>query len=188
MKFSGLILSCVVVLLFWSSASDAQDLFGGHGIRSSNGSANEGQSSGNRWSNLLDFSTDKKPEQSRFQMFRAKSGSDRTKMNWFRRSESNADGLLGGMPSLLPKRDPNAPGFFQQLNSKSRDFVDRTSGWAQRQNQSFRSKSFDRWDAITKDLGIPQPKLEQSGERSEFGMQPPVRSAESLKDKPKVRF
>ena len=188
MKFSGLILSSLITLVCWNSDANAQELFGGHGIRESNGSINAGESSGGRLSNLLDFSTDKKPEQSRFQLFRSKPDSNGSKMNWFRKSEPNGDTLFGAMPSLLPKRDPNAPGFFEQLNSKSRNFVDKTSDWAQRQNQNLRSKTFDRWDAITKDFGKPQPKPDQSGERSAFGMQPPVRSVESLKDKPKVRF
>lgn len=188
MKFSGLALCFLFALICCASDSDAQDLFGGHGIRGSNDSAKKGQGGGSRLSNLLDFSTDKKPEQSRFQLFRSKPSSVGSKSSWFRRSDSSRDSLFGAMPSLLPKRDPNTPGFFEQLNSKSRNFVDRTSDWAQRQNQNLRSKSFDRWDAITKDLGIPQSKQERSSERFSSGMQPPVRSAESLRDKPKVRF
>ncbi len=188
MKSFLLILSCTAILAALSAAVDAQELFGGHGIGTAQNSSGNGQGAGSRWSNLMDFSTDKKPEPSRFQLFGSKSGAEGSRLNWFRRSEEDSDGLFGGMPSLLPKRDPDNPGFLKQLNSKSRDFIGRTSDWAHSQNQNLRNRTFDRWDAITKDLRIRQPKQDATEEPAANGMQPPLRSAESLKGQPSVRF
>ena len=188
MKIFGLVFLSVVVTLVGTNESKSQDLFGGHGIRPSGGGQETPQKASSRWPNLLDFSTDKKPDMGRFQLFRSKPGSDGAKTTWFRKPEMGANGLWANMPTIFPKRDPNTPGFFEQVNTKSRDIVGRTSDWAQRQNHNLRSKTFDSWDAITKDLRIPQRGASQSTEGFEYGMKPPVRSADGLENKPKVRF
>ena len=77
MKFIGMILLCVVVsLLFEISALHGQDLFGGHGIRSNSVKSDEVRETENRLSKMLDFSTDMKPDLSRFQLFRSQPDSE----------------------------------------------------------------------------------------------------------------
>ena len=180
--------------LIIANVSVAQDamVFGGRGIRSNNDDQNDSAQEVNRWPSLLDFSNDKEPEENRFQMFGRKQRKDLIRPTPFRQPEAEAEPdsdhpLFGGMSAWIPKRDPDTPGFFRQMNSKSKDAFDRTADWAHRQNENLRSKTFETWDAITGGRDRTS-KTESRDRQQNFGARPPVHSAENLDSKPKVRF
>ena len=110
------------------------------------------------------------------------------RLDWFKKKPKGIDGgeqvkPFSGLAELFPKRDPNQPSILEQMNTKSKDFIDRTTGWTERKNQKLRDRSFSTWDAITKDLRIQQ----SATDRATIPAQPPVRTAEAM-NKPRVRF
>ena len=85
---------------------------------------------------------------------------------------------------LFPKRDPNKPNIFSQMNAKSKDFFSRTTDWASRKNQGLREKSSSTWDNVIKDFKDIEPP--QAGAFTEPA-KPNIRTADSL-NKPRIRF
>lgn len=94
------------------------------------------------------------------------------KVNWpkIEWPKLNENGSLFARPSWLPERDPNAPNFFQRMNIKSKEFVDRATNWAQGKSNQLRAKQTASWDSIR-----------QTMERIKAGQAesaPPMRSAQ----------
>ena len=85
---------------------------------------------------------------------------------------------------LFPKRDPNKPNIFSQMNAKSKDFFSKTTDWAARKNQGLRERSSSTWDNVIKDFKDIEPP--QRGSITEPA-QPNIRTAESM-NKPRIRF
>lgn len=175
---SGSIFTLLVVAGLCVSNTNGQDmgLYSGRGIPDSFNSAPEVKKS--RWPKLLDFSKDEveTPKQKPFsRLFAPKmpfEGSNNSRS--FETTEEPK--TRRGLSTLFAKRDPNRPGVFEQLNSKSKNFFDRTSGWAKRTNQGIREKTFGTWDAITR-------RSRDNGESSRPASpaQPPIRTTDHLK-------
>ena len=85
---------------------------------------------------------------------------------------------------MFPKRDPNRPGFLEQLNTKSKNFMDRTAEWAQGKNRSLEQKRAETFEAIARDM---KNFREEDDWNTTPAAQPPVRSAEAPSGK-RVRF
>jgi hypothetical protein len=149
-----------------------------------------------KWPKLLDFSKDESetPKTKPFSSLFAKKpvseppSSEKPGFDWLKKKPSVQQEQVqakpkAGIADLFPKRDPDRPSMFEQMNMKSKSFIDRTTGWTQRKNQKMRDKSFSTWDSITKELRASQPELEQDT----IPAQPPVRSADAS-NKPRVRF
>ena len=189
-------------LVFWLPSNvGAQDngIFSGQGVRFPEFEKSSPPKS--KWPKLLDFSKDEssalpvnplsglfsrqaKPEKPA----PGTTGVAKSKFDWFKKKPDETDDdkqpkPFSGLTELFPKRDPNSPGLLEQMNSKSKSWIDRTTGWTQRKNQKKRDKSFSTWDAISKDWRA----FQLDAERSSIPAQPPVRSAEAL-GKPRVRF
>ncbi len=198
----------VVVLLVGLSCGplSAQDLFSGAGIRSA---MPDEEPTKSRWPKLLDFSKEK-PASRPFQPFSGLSGNtkkpepeevptkalfslpsfnkptfERPSFNWLKKKpalfEERSTDTKSAFADLIPKRDPNTPNLFQQMNSKSKDFFDRTTGWTERKNRNLRAKSNETWDSITKDIRAYQR------EKPTAPAQPPIRTAEAPRQS-KIRF
>lgn len=147
----ALAFSCV-----FSMSVEAQELnlFSGRGLGAKYDlkPANADQS---RWPSLKDFSLGEPPKLFQFgaktteeRSFPKLFGGEMPKFELFKGMQSESS--MGGMPSLFPKRDPAQPGFLEQLNAKSKGFMDRTANWAQRQNAGFKAKTAETWDSITR--------------------------------------
>jgi hypothetical protein len=184
---SGIFLTLVTTTLLLVSDARAQDMgiYTGRGIPDSFGGAPETKKS--RLPRLLDFTKDE-PEASKPKPF---SKLFTPKMPFANRplkfGSDPADSAEEPKPrrsfsDLFPKRDPDRPNLLEQMNAKSRNFMDRTTGWAQRQNQQMRERSFATWDAITR------RSREDSGRLKRMKpAQPPIRTTDVL-DKPGVRY
>ncbi len=189
-KLAAISLVCLFsVLLICSSAAGQSSLFGGQGLKGNSPGIRSTAKTGDSWANVIDYSNDSSAEEDTRMSFFRKPSLNFLKSNPFKRPESEQGSMLGGMPTLFPKRDPNAPGVFQQLGEKSKNFVGRTTGWAHRQNQTLRSRTQNTWSSLTGDLQQRQHQMgELFTEKSELGTQPPVRSADNPEKKPRIRF
>jgi len=85
---------------------------------------------------------------------------------------------------LVPKRDPNRLRFFQQMNSKSRDFLDKTKGWASGKGNDIRENSSKSWGNVIRDFKSGDAKFRQ---QATAPAQPKFRTAEAIGE-PKLRF
>jgi len=88
------------------------------------------------------------------------------------------------LAGLIPKRDPNRPNFFQKMNSKSKDFLDKTKGWASGKGNDIRGNSSRSWDNVIRDFKAGEAKLRQ---QATAPAQPKFRTAEAIGE-PKLRF
>ena len=88
------------------------------------------------------------------------------------------------LADLFPKRDPNRPNLFQKMNSKSKDFLDKTKGWATNKGNGIRENSNETWDNVIRDFKAGEAKLR---EQSTAPAQPKFRTAEAIGE-PKLRF
>ena len=88
------------------------------------------------------------------------------------------------LADLIPKRDPNRPNFFQKMNSKSKDFLDKTKGWAAGKGNGIRENSGEPWDNVIRDFKAGEAKLRQ---QATAPAQPKFRTAEAIGE-PKLRF
>lgn len=201
MRKNSLFCALSIVVIWLSSSVVAQDngIFSGQGVRFPE--TKKPLSTKHKWPKLLDFSKDESatPSTNPFSgMFARKTMPERRtfetpvlpkpRFDWFKKKTNEIDGggqvqPLSGLAELFPKRDPNQPSILEQMNAKSKNFIDRTTGWTQRRNQKLRDKSFSTWDTITKDLRSQKSELD----RAITPAQPPVRTAEAL-GKPRVRF
>jgi len=185
---SGIILTLVTATLMFASNALAQDMgiYSGRGIPDSYGSAPEVKKS--RWPKLLDFTKDDTESESLKPKPFSKLFTPKMPFDNRRKTESGSfDSSYDSKPrrtfsDLFPKRDPNRPNMLEQMNAKSRNLMDRTSGWAQRQNQGLREKSFATWDAITR-----RSRERTAKPRRTAPAQPPIRTTNVL-DEPGIRY
>ena len=185
MKNCILVLSLAIGWACISSHAMAQDngLFSGQGVRFPE--SKEPVAKKSRWPKLLDFSKDEKPavkEKQNSGFFSRKPSFD-----LFKRNPDSGGRFqpkpFKGFSEMFPKRDPNRPSMLQQMNTKSKEFFDRTTSWTKRMGPKKSEKRSLTWDAITKDL-----RAYQSGAKPKTApAQPPVRTAEAS-DRPAVRF
>ncbi len=183
---SGIILTLVTAMLLLVSNAPAQDMgiYSGRGIPDSYGSAPEPKKS--RWPKLLDFTKDE-PEETRpkpfSNLFTPKMPFADRKLNFRGDSEETSaeSKPRRSFSDLFPNRDPDRPNLFEQMNSKSKSLMSRTTGWAQRQNQQLREKSFATWDAITK------RRDDSTKSRRMTPAQPPIRTTDVV-DQPGIRY
>lgn len=188
-SFAGLLSALLLFAVYTESTASAQapNLFGGKGIRTTPFGPKE-EKPARQWPRLLDFSADKPAAKERQSMF----GGPLQKSTWKQEvaPEPTVERprLFGGMPSLFAKPDPTEPNLIQRMNERSKDFVDRTADWAHEKNQNFRERSFDTWDAMTKNLRPAQPAIEGTQPANPLGTQPSVRTAENAEARPSVKF
>jgi len=113
---------------------------------------------------------------------------EKPSFDWLKRKPNLSDNRestpFAGFTDKMPKRDPNNPGLFQQMNTKSKNFFEKTTGWAHRKNQNMKEKSNETWDSIAKDLRDYQ---QQNPQNNTSPAQPPVRTAEAPSQS-KIRF
>ena len=88
------------------------------------------------------------------------------------------------LTDLFPKRDPDRPNLFQKMNSKSKDFFDRTKGWASGKGNGIREKSNTTWDELVRGFKDGEAELR---EQATAPAQPKFRTAEAIGE-PKLRF
>lgn len=88
------------------------------------------------------------------------------------------------LADLFPKRDVNRPNLFQMMNSKSKDFIDKTKGWAKGKGGGVREKSNQTWDNVIRDYKAIESEFR---EQATAPAQPKFRTAESIGE-PKLRF
>lgn len=80
-------------------------------------------------------------------------------------------------PSWLPERDPNAPTFFERMNAKSKETIDRFTFWAEEKSSQLRSKQTASWDSIRSTM----ERLKANGSaNSSSSMTTPSRTASGL--------
>ena len=102
------------------------------------------------------------------------------------RPKTNAEALdrSSSFSELFSKRDSNRQNFFQKMNSKSKDFIEKTKGWAKGRGTGAREKSNETWNNVIRDFNAN--KLKQK-EQATIPVQPNFRSAEAIGE-PKFRF
>ncbi len=201
MRVGYLGIALTVAFVFNSCAADAQEIFGGRGIR---GAEPVEPAPKSRWPRLLNFSKEE-PRPASVQPFsghtyRGREQPERREtapfslptfnkpsFDWMKRPGLRTEGEptrpFSGLTDMFPKRDPDQPSLFEQMNNKSKNMIDRTSTWAQQKNQNLRDRTFDTWDAITRDFRHERPIESDSMSPA----QPPVRTAEAS-GQPRVRF
>ena len=168
---------------------DAQEggLFSGAGIRELGTPKQEKMNENKTWPNLFQRNRDtdapRKPLLPKLDIF--KPASSDYDMDY---ADNSRPPMFGGLPRLFPERDPNRPGFFKDLNARTKAFFDRSSsdlsGWASRTNKNAKNRTFETWDSITRGLKRPFGKPEQPMPLN----QPPLRSAQKMDDQPSVKF
>jgi hypothetical protein len=177
-----------IVLLY--TVADAQDggIFGGQGIPGPESKKTDATS---KWPKLLDFSKDEpKPRSSNpfSGMFTKKPSVEKPSFDLFKSKKMEPAGSsdkaspFAGLSDLFPKRDPDKPNIFKQMNAKSKGFFERSNHWTQRRNQTLKDKSYGTWDQITRDM-----REIQARQKATKPAQPPIRTAETT-DQPRVRF
>jgi hypothetical protein len=186
-----LLLTVGVFQMGFVSASFAQmDIFSGRGISSSQTNSSipsriESQSSKSTWPGKFDFSNGGasrlfKTEDRENPFSKLFSSDKKFTFPKFGNGERKPfsfkpiENPFPSLDSLIPKRDPATPNFLQRLNAKSKDLVDRTTDWAQRQNDTLRSRTTDSWDSITRG-GSRTPRPDASYSPAT----PPIRTAET---------
>lgn len=187
-------LSLTLVAGFGSTANAQIDgIFTGRGWRSPEPSPPVVEKK--KWPRFLDFSRDSSPPKEKAtsgfwgrDSDSTESPPEKSSFNWFKKKPDTVEGEtpakpFGSLSGMLPKRDPSQPSVFQQMNVKSRSFLDRTTGWTKRKNRARQERSRSTWDAITKDLRA----IDAQNKREMPPAQPPVRSAEKP-GQPRVRF
>jgi hypothetical protein len=193
MKLAAMTLVWLVSVLMICSASFGQStIFGGNGFRSDAPTGRTTARTGSGLSNLIDFSNGQSEETSseagsslfwkpKFELFKA---------NPFKRDmDAPPARPFASMPSLMPRRDPDVPGIFEQMSQRSRGFLDRTTSWAQQQNETIKARTQNTWSSLTTDLNLRQNQMgEFFREKSGLITRPPVRASDNLENKPKVRF
>ncbi|MEM9941846.1 MAG: hypothetical protein AAF939_09670 [Planctomycetota bacterium] len=68
------------------------------------------------------------------------------------------------IPSLaefFPPRDPSRQSILETINLRSKDFVDRTTAWAQQQNDRIKARTFETWDSITRGFNRTSQSLSE---------------------------
>lgn len=103
------------------------------------------------------------------------------KMPKFEWPKMNAGG--GGLfkrPSWLPERDPNAPTLLEKMNTKSKAFIDRTTGWMAGKSAELSEKRTASWDMIRRDMERIKSQAQDST------LTPPTRSADN--SAPRMRY
>jgi hypothetical protein len=192
MKLTGLIFVGIVACLISGSDCSAQmsNLFSGGGIRTS-GDNPEAARKTNGFPNLMDFSSNAPEESGETGFFSQMQKTEFFRTNPFRRSDSGQprQPIFGALPALFPKRDPSEPNFFEQINSKSKSIVDRTTNWAQEQNYILRARTANTWENLT---GGFRKGAGQFGNTLSNGagqvMPPQARTAENFGNQPNVKF
>ena len=86
------------------------------------------------------------------------------------------------LADLLPKRDSSKPNFFQKMNSRSKDFLEKTKGWAK--GKGVQEKSNETWNNAIREFKTNHAKIR---EQVTSPAQPNFRSAEAIGE-PKLRF
>ncbi|MFK7769237.1 MAG: hypothetical protein AB8B55_18595 [Mariniblastus sp.] len=146
-----------------------------------------------RWPKMTDFTKDDSTEQTArpFSSLFKKPSFEflKRKPNLF--GGDSGEGAVrpfAGLADLMPKRDPNKPSFFAQMNAKSKSLMDRTTGkiasWGKKAEEP-QAKAFGTWDAVTRDMRSIQAK--QNGIQPTVPAQPNIRTADAV-EKPRVRF
>lgn len=192
----------VLAIAFLSTNLNAQEsgIFSGRGIRSgADPQPKVEEESKTSWPKLKDFSFGQPPKL--FQMNREADPAQKPLARLFMPRETNGEpvresrfklfdppkfsnpfasenSILPGLNSILPQRDPSQPTFLEKFNMKSKELVDRTTDWAQRQNDQIRERTAETWGSIT-NFKPKQPTIPAK---------PPVRMAESPETQPRIRF
>ncbi len=193
MKLTGLIFVGIVSCLISNSSCLAQmsNLFSGGGIRSDDKSSSEAAHSNSSFPKMMDFSSRQPEESGQSGFFSQMQKTEFFRSNPFRRSESTEPRppIFGSMPTLFPKRDPSEPNFFQQMNSKSKTIVDRTTDWAQEQNYILRARSADTWENLTNGFRKDRGQIGGTFAKDSGQVTPPqARTAENIGNRPNVKF
>lgn len=91
--------------------------------------------------------------------------------DWLKPKDSSAEPIrpFSGLADLFPKRDPNEPTVIEKMNYKSKEFIDRTTSWAQEKNQALRMRTSETWSALTSSF--------RPSETASDSLAPPVRTA-----------
>ena len=184
-------LSSAIATLFLSTVAVGQDAgnFGGHGIRQPE--SQTPAASNSKWPNLLNFSKNQEtPRNSNpfSGIFSRKPGVPKQGFEMFKSNNSGKPGSseklspFAGFSALFPKRDPDKPNIFEQMNAKSRDLFERSNHWTRRRSQSLKDRTFGTWDDISRDMREIQKR-----QNATIPAQPPIRTAQET-DQPHVRF
>jgi hypothetical protein len=170
-----------------NAAAQRPQLFGGRGIVSPD-DADAGEETGMHWPRLSDFTMGDRDAEARSSLFRY-GGTGKGLGSMFRRDETETGESRGSFLNFLSQRDPSAPNLFHQLGDRSRNLMQRTTNWAHERNQSFREKTFDTWDSMTKNL-LPTPRraVDAQAVPYEQAAQPPLRTAEQFNVTPSDRY
>jgi hypothetical protein len=205
---------CSLIMVGMSICAEhslAQELFSGAGIRSNTPSKKEAKS---RWPKLMDFSKAQPAKEKPFQPFSSfttkkaeapepppakgmfslptfnkpsfnKPSFSKPSFNWMKKKPRPTGRPDLGFGALSNSNQAASnPNFLSQMNAKSKGFIDRTTGWAQRKNQNLREKSSETWDSITQDLRDYQRENPPSATTPAM---PPVRTAEAPSQS-RIRF
>lgn len=102
------------------------------------------------------------------------------------KSKPTAENLdrSSSLSELLSKPDTSRLNLFQKMNSKSKDFFEKTKGWAKSKGSDTREKSSETWNNVIRDFKANKAKLI---EHATIPVQPNFRSAEAIGE-PKLRF
>jgi len=189
LTFTTALMSLILVSLVVMEEATAQrpQLFGGRGIATDEPDDDDDEK-GLQWPRLSDFTMGNRDADSRSSLFQYGKTGERSG-SWFKRDETKEDRPAGGFMNFLPQRDPSAPNLFHELGDRSRNWMERTSNWAHERNQTIRTKTFDNWDAMTKNLKPSWLRDDDADELPyEQGAQPPLRNAEQFNVTPSDRF
>ncbi len=179
------VLILLLTLMTEDASSQESGLFGGRGIGTASTTDKARVSPAKaRWTpKMLDFTKNESATPSRkpfSDLFTKKKSAFGSLM-----SKSNDKPSLFKKPKPIsewfPKKDPSKANLFQQMNSKTKNFFDRTTNWTSQKNQKMKDKSNATWDAIVKDY------REIEARNKTTPAQPNLRSARAG-SQPKVRF
>ncbi|MEL7500510.1 MAG: hypothetical protein AAFN77_23155 [Planctomycetota bacterium] len=194
MKLPITLLALAVTVSIISTETNAQS-FDQYGMRANRSQSS--QQSATQPKKLFDFSksesTSKKPFSNLFsrnssEPFQPFKGMEMPKIQWpkvempkIKWPQLQGDGMGKGLfarPSWLPKRDPNAPTFFERMNSKSKAWIDRTTDWAQGKSDDYGQKKTASWNTI-------REEIERIKQRSALSpaTEPPARTAQGSGDR-----
>jgi len=88
----------------------------------------------------------------------------------------------------LKQKQVDRPNLFQRFNSKSKEFFDKTKGWAKGRGAEAKEKSNDTWNNVIRDFKANEARLrQQAAQPLTLPAQPSFRTAESIGE-PKLRF
>lgn len=88
------------------------------------------------------------------------------------------------LAEAIAKQQSSKQNFFKRLNLKSKDFFEKTKGWAKGKGAA-KPKSNETWNNVIRDFKVNQAKLRE--EQGTIPVQPNFRAAEAIGE-PKLRF